>query len=132
MPYSFSEKSPTAMALLVSELKTSSYRFVRARTLAASFPDNLYLVNVQPTLSVFYPVPCIVSAWKQETIQARKELFSFGVELGISPERCLLLFQSGLFFKKIRLQRQLVRQLNCPVRLLNLADNKKLLTRGFQ
>ena len=124
MPCSFSEKSPTAMALLVSELKTSSYRFVRARTLAASFPDNLYLVNVQPTLSVFYPVPCIVSAWEQETMQARKELLSFGVELGIASERCLLLFQSGLFFKKTRLQQHLERQLKCPVHLLTLADDE--------
>ena len=124
MSYSFSEKFPVVTVLLVSELKTSLYQFMRARTLAASFPDNFYLVSVQPSIPPFYyHIPCIASAWERETIQARKELLSLGAELGLSRERCLLLSQSGLFFKKTRLQRQLVHHLKCPVRLLTLADN---------
>lgn len=121
MFYSFSEKKPTAIALLVSDLKTSLYQRIRARTLLASLPSPCYLVSVQPALPpAYYQIPCIADTWQQEREQARQELLSLGAELAVSPEHCLLVTQEGFFFKKARLQRQLTHRLKCPVRLLRL------------
>lgn len=129
MSISFPEKSPMATVLLVSELKTSLYQLVRTRTLVASLPNKHYLVSVQPTIPpCYYHIPCIASAWKQEREQAKQALLSFGTELDISPENCLLLSQSGLFFKKARLKQQLERQLKCSIRLLSLTDNEPWVT----
>ena len=131
MSYSFSEKSPMAIVLWVSELKTSPYPLASVRTLLERLPRQAqrYLVSVQAAIPpLFYNIPCIASLWEQEREQARQALLSLGADLGISPENCLLLSQSGSFFKKTRLKQQLERQLKCPVRLLSLAENETWMT----
>lgn len=122
--YSFPETSPVATVLLVSQ-STLSEGYAIARALTASFPDNFYLASEQPFIPPSYnAIPSVSTYCEQELAQAREALFSLGMRLGILPERCLLLFRYFPHFSKVRLQRQLVRQLNCPVRLLTAAEDK--------
>lgn len=124
MRFSFSEASSIATALVVSELK-SSLCCAAANTLAASFPDNFYLVCELPVIPPFYyQFPSVASMCEQELTKAREELYSLGTKLGILPERCLLLPRYYPHFSKLRLQRHLVRRLKCPVRLLTMARNE--------
>lgn len=120
----FAETSPVATVLLLSELQQSAHA-PAVHALAASFPDNLYLVSEQWAIPVFYyQIPSVALACEQALAQAEEALFATGARLGLAPARCLLVLRYSPSFSKTRLQRQLVRRLKCPVRLLTMAGNE--------
>ncbi len=122
--YSFSETFRVATVLLISELKLSN-SYAIANTLIASFPDDFYLASEQPFIpSFYYAISSVATDCEQGLAQAKETLSHLGVKLGILPERCLLLFRYLPHFSKWRLQRQLVRLLKCPVRLLVTEEDK--------
>jgi len=121
---SIPEAKMAATVLLLPELEANDH-CAAAQTLAAIFCDNLYLVSEHPIIpSVYYTIPSVANQCEQALAKAKEKLLFWGKELGIPQERCLLVLSKYSLFTKNRLQQQLVRQLNCPVQILEITADE--------
>ena len=116
------DERQVASVLMVSELKKAAYAKL-IQELAGNVPDELYLVHTQPLIPpLYYGIPSVALACERALIQAQEELLFFANQLKIPTSRCLLLTPYFIPRSEIQLQRQLVRRLKRPVRLMTLVN----------
>lgn len=115
------EEKRIASVLRVSELKKTAYA-ERLKQLVGNMPKELYLVHTHSYIPPFYySLPSVGLACEQMLIQAQEELAFFAQSLQIPFSHCVLLTGYFTLDSESQLQRQLVRQLKRPVRLLTLS-----------